>query len=96
MCWLCDRAIVLQAKSKKLTLEARKGNDNQIKDDLKRSVQASYDQGYTCATLIGNPRMKFVDGEAKNSNSRRNSRRLTSYVSCQTTNYPEFLGSAVS
>ena len=31
-----DRAIVLQAKSKRLTLEARKGNDNQIKDDFKK------------------------------------------------------------
>lgn len=60
-----DRAIVLQAKSKKLTLEARKGNDNQIRDDFKRSVQDSYDQGYTCATLIGNPRLKFVDGSGQ-------------------------------
>lgn len=34
-----NRAIVLQAKSKRLTLEARKGNDNQIKDDFKKSVQ---------------------------------------------------------
>ena len=57
-----DRAVILQAKSKKLTLEARKGNDNQIKDDFKRSVQDSYDQGYACATLLGSPRLKFVDG----------------------------------
>ena len=33
-----DRAIVLQAKSKKLTLEARKGNDLQLKDDFKKAV----------------------------------------------------------
>jgi hypothetical protein len=33
-----DRAIVLQAKSKRLTLEARKGNDQAIKDDFKKSV----------------------------------------------------------
>jgi hypothetical protein len=39
-----NRAIVLQAKAKKLTLEARKGNDNQLKDDFKKSVQESYDQ----------------------------------------------------
>ncbi len=36
-----DRAVVVQAKSKRLTLEARKGNDNQLKDDFKKSVQES-------------------------------------------------------
>ncbi len=38
-----DRAIVLQAKSKRLTLEARKGNDLRIKDDFKKAIQAAYD-----------------------------------------------------
>ena len=57
-----DRAIILQAKSKKLTLEARKGNNNQIREDFKRSVQDSYDQGYACATQIGNRKLRFVDG----------------------------------
>jgi SEC-C motif len=60
-----DRAIVLQAKSKRLTLEARKGNDNQIKDDFKKSVQDSYDQGYDCATLLSRPNLKFIDGSGK-------------------------------
>jgi hypothetical protein len=50
-----DRAIVLQAKSKRLTLEARRGNDGQIKDDFKKSIQDSYDQGYECARLLDNP-----------------------------------------
>src|SRR5207253_11321802 len=40
-----NRAIVLQAKSKRLTLEARKGNDKQIRDDFKKSIQDSYSQG---------------------------------------------------
>ena len=34
-----DRAIVVQAKSKRLTIESRKGNDYQLKDDFKRAVQ---------------------------------------------------------
>lgn len=55
-----DRAILLQAKSKKLTLEARKGNDLQIKDDFKKSVQDSYDQGLICAKVLGNAKYKFV------------------------------------
>lgn len=44
-----NRAIVLQAKSKRLTLESRRGNDQQIRDDFKKSVQDAYDQAYACA-----------------------------------------------
>ena len=36
-----DRAIVVQAKSKRLTLESRRGNDGRIRDDFKKSVQDS-------------------------------------------------------
>ena len=56
-----DRIIVLQAKSKRLTLEARKGNDRQIKDDFKKSVQNSYDQGYRDAELLIGGHCKFID-----------------------------------
>jgi hypothetical protein len=55
-----NRAIVLQAKSKRLTLGARKGNDSQLKDDFKKGVQESYDQARQCAELLGNPKLKFV------------------------------------
>jgi len=57
-----DRAIILQAKSKKLTLEARRGNDNQIQEDFTKSVQDAYNQGFECAKLIGQPAPKFFDG----------------------------------
>jgi SEC-C motif/Nuclease-related domain len=60
-----DRAIVLQAKSKKLTLEARKGNDLQIKSDFKQSVQDSYDQGYLCAAKLNDPRYKLFDASSQ-------------------------------
>jgi len=60
-----NRAIVLQAKSKRLTLEARKGNDNQIRDDFKKSVQNSYDQGYECAKFLADPKLRFVDGHGR-------------------------------
>ncbi len=55
-----DRAIILQAKSKRLTLEARKGNDLQIKDDFKKAIQASYNQAFKCskALLDGNCKLK--------------------------------------
>lgn len=47
-----DRAIVVQAKSKRLRLEARKGNDQTIRDDFKKSVQDSYDQAVQCAQRL--------------------------------------------
>jgi hypothetical protein len=56
-----DRAVVLQAKSKRLTIEARKGNDKQIRDDFRKTIQDSYDQGYTCAELLRNPAYRFKD-----------------------------------
>ena len=55
-----DRAIVVQAKSKRLTLEARKGNDNLIRDDFKKSVQDSYDQALECAKALVTPNQVFV------------------------------------
>ena len=47
-----DRAIILQAKSKRLTIEARKGNDAILKDDFKKSVQDSYDQALKCSEML--------------------------------------------
>lgn len=49
-----DRAIILQAKSKRLTMEARKGNDQVIRGDFAASVQDAYDQGFLCAELLLN------------------------------------------
>jgi hypothetical protein len=59
-----DRAVVLQAKSKRLTLEARKGNDLQIKDDFKKAIQDSYDQALSCtkALLEGGCKLKAPNG----------------------------------
>ena len=50
-----NRAIVVQAKSKKLTLEARKGNDLWLQSDFKAAVQHAVDQAYTCAGLLDKP-----------------------------------------
>jgi len=51
-----DLAIVLQAKSKQLTIAARKGNDLQLQTDFAQAIQASCDQGYSCAHLILDPK----------------------------------------
>lgn len=58
-----DRAIVLQAKSKKLTLAARKGNDSLLQDDFKKAIQDSYNQGFSCAELLSNKQYKlYING----------------------------------
>ena len=61
----CDRAIVVQAKSKKLTIESRKGNDQKIRDDFQKSIQGSYDQGRSCALLLNESAYRLID---RNSN----------------------------
>lgn len=48
-----NRAIVVQAKSKKLTLEARTGNDRQLRSDFKAAVQDAVDQALDCAQYLG-------------------------------------------
>jgi len=55
-----NRAVVIQCKSKKLTLEARKGNDLHLRDDFKKSVQDAYDQAYLCAKSLSEPDLKFI------------------------------------
>lgn len=59
-----DRAIIVQAKSKRLSLDAKKGNDNSIKDDFKKSTQSAYDQGLLCAKLLTDENYKLIDAEA--------------------------------
>jgi hypothetical protein len=58
-----DRAIVVQAKSKRLTLEARKGNNNLIRDDFKKSVQDSYDQALECAEVLASANRTFIGAD---------------------------------
>ncbi len=60
-----NRAIIVQAKSKRLTIEARKGNDLQIKDDFKKSVQDSYDQGLLCAKCLNDTQYVFKDATGR-------------------------------
>lgn len=59
-----DRAVIVQAKSKKLTIKARKGNDQVIRDDFQKSVQDAYDQGLLCAECLCDTKFRVtrVDG----------------------------------
>ena len=60
-----DRLIIVQAKAKKLTIAARKGNDNQLKTDFAAAIQDSYDQGWTCANEILAGGCRLVDDKEK-------------------------------
>jgi hypothetical protein len=60
-----NRALIIQAKSKRLTLEARAGNDGRIREDFKKSVQDSYDQGVVCAKKLREQGVEFIDSEAQ-------------------------------
>lgn len=60
-----DRLIVLQAKAKKLTIAARKGNDNQLKADFAAAIQDSYDQGWVCANELLAGGCRLVDDNKK-------------------------------
>jgi hypothetical protein len=82
-----DRAIILQAKSKRLTLEARRGNDRIIKDDFRKSVQEAYDQAFTCAELLSDPSLKFVEQQRREIAIPRHAKEI--YIICAVSdNYP--------
>ena len=55
-----DRAIIFQAKSKRLTIEARKGNDLQLKGDFKKAIHDAYDQALLCADALLDNQCQFV------------------------------------
>ena len=52
---LGNHAIVIQAKTKKLTLEARKGNDGVLRKDFKAAIQNAVDQALSCARALRDP-----------------------------------------
>ena len=60
-----DRAIIVQAKSKKLTLEARKGHDRVLKDDFKAAVQDAIDQAAACAKLLGDAAITLENSDGR-------------------------------
>ncbi len=59
-----NRAIIVQAKSKRLTLMSRQGDDNRIRGDFTGAIQEAYAQGLACrrALLAGGYSLKNSDG----------------------------------
>lgn len=75
-----NRALVLQAKSKRLTLEARRGNDLQLKDDFQKGIQDAYDQAHLCANLIEEGKYLLKDAKGNVVKLPKNLKRI--YVVC--------------
>lgn len=76
-----DRVIILQAKSKKLTIASRKGNAKAITDDFKKSVQDSYEQGKSCALYLEKAfDYRFIDGSGSELNIDRKYKEI--YIFC--------------
>lgn len=63
-----DRIIIVQAKAKKLTLAARKGNDGQLKSDFAAAIQKAYDQGMECANAMLTGNCRLVDDQGREVN----------------------------
>jgi SEC-C motif/Nuclease-related domain len=61
-----DRALIVQCKSKKMTLESRKGNDQTLRDDFQKAVQDAYDQGLICARSISGQELDFLKEDGTN------------------------------
>lgn len=59
-----NRAVLVQAKSKRLTLESHKGNDRAIRKDFSASIADSYNQALSCGELIlqGEKKVKDTHG----------------------------------
>ncbi len=55
-----NQAIVVEAKAKRLTIEARKGNDRQLKDDFKKAIHDAYAQAQLCAEAMLDETCRFV------------------------------------
>ena len=60
-----DRAIVVQTKSKRLTIEARKGDLGKARADFAKAVQHANDQGFMCARSLSNPGCVLVLEDGK-------------------------------
>ncbi len=58
-----NKAVIIQAKSKRLTELSRRGNTEQLKKDFGDAIQKAYDQGVTCRDAILNRDSKFFKSD---------------------------------
>ena len=56
-----NKAVIIQAKSKKLTELSKKGDTESLKKDFEEAVQSAYEQGLVCRKAIVDKSNKLVD-----------------------------------
>ena len=80
-----NKAVIVQAKAKKLTALARKGNDDQLKKDFVEAIQNAYEQGLICReALIGQSNSLL----SENGNELHLSEQIDdAYIICLTTDH---------
>jgi hypothetical protein len=56
-----DHAIVVQNKSKRLTIASRQGDDTKLREDFKQAIQDACDQARICAEVLLKPKCVLTD-----------------------------------
>ena len=77
-----NRAVVIQAKSKRLTALSRQGDDEEIKRDFSQAVQEAYEQGLASRQLLLAGEHVFLDREGNSLNLPNSFEDV--YVACLT------------
>jgi hypothetical protein len=55
-----NKAVIIQAKSKQMTVGAKKGDEKTLKQDFKKAVQASYDQAIESRSALLESGSRFI------------------------------------
>ena len=77
--------IIVQAKSKGLTYQARQGCDATLIDDFRKSIQAAYDQGVHCARFLRDNNTLCQAGQSEIISIPSGDRHI--YLCCVTSEY---------
>ncbi len=65
LCILGNKVLCVQVKSKKLTLNAKRGDFEQLSKDFKGAVQDAYDQGLVSRKALFKRKAKFINLDGK-------------------------------
>lgn len=80
-----NKTMIFQAKSKRLTNEAKKGNKDSLSADFKESITASYNQAFRCAKSLMNDQHKLTDKFGNSINLERNFEKI--FIFCVVSDY---------
>ena len=61
----CNHVIILEAKSKRLTWQARKGHVRALEEDFRNAVRKAVDQAFQCAKHVNNPKVKLSSPDGR-------------------------------